>query len=192
MLVSAGLPELTYELATRALEEQEGALRDLRSRAGTLLAAAALVATFLGSAALSDGAFELAEVVAILALFVTLGMCLWTLLPHRPSRSTHAPRTTTSRRTPTMWIGSIFASRSRFVISGPATSHGSTSSIAYSLAESSRCRSRSWPGPSPCCRGIVAMGQTPNPAPPTPPKPPPASPSIFVPEKRGSSSPVDK
>lgn len=85
MLVSAGLPELTYELATRALEEQEGALRDLRSRAGTLLAAAALVATFLGSAALSDGAFELAEVVAILALFVTLGMCLWTLLPHTPA-----------------------------------------------------------------------------------------------------------
>src|SRR5436190_79796 len=53
--VAKSLSELAFDLAQRALDHQESTLEDLRSRAGTLLTATALVATFLGARAL-DGA----------------------------------------------------------------------------------------------------------------------------------------
>jgi ABC-type Fe3+-hydroxamate transport system substrate-binding protein len=50
------LAELTYEQAQKALEQQERQVNELRSRMGTLLGAAALTASFFGSAALGrDG-----------------------------------------------------------------------------------------------------------------------------------------
>jgi hypothetical protein len=50
-----GLELLAYELALRALDQQEAALVELRSRTGILLAASALTASFLGAPALSGG-----------------------------------------------------------------------------------------------------------------------------------------
>jgi hypothetical protein len=46
------LAELTYEQAQKALEQQERQVNELRQRIGTLLAAAALTASFFGAAAL--------------------------------------------------------------------------------------------------------------------------------------------
>jgi len=44
---------LAYEASVRAIEDQARVLEDLRSRAATLVAAAALVTGFLGEAALT-------------------------------------------------------------------------------------------------------------------------------------------
>ena len=52
----AELAGIAYELSLRSLDQQERALNDLRARAGTLLAASAVVASFLGGLALSSGA----------------------------------------------------------------------------------------------------------------------------------------
>ena len=46
------LAELAYELALRGLTQQEAAVTELRSRTGTLLTAASLLATFLGAIAI--------------------------------------------------------------------------------------------------------------------------------------------
>jgi hypothetical protein len=59
MVVESGLEQLANELSVRALEEQEAVLTELRARAGVLLAATALVASFLGARALSDGSLWL-------------------------------------------------------------------------------------------------------------------------------------
>ena len=50
------LEELAYALALRALEQQERVLEELRERTGVLLAATALVASFLGGRALASDA----------------------------------------------------------------------------------------------------------------------------------------
>ncbi|MDX6698895.1 MAG: hypothetical protein QOE65_2292 [Solirubrobacteraceae bacterium] len=67
------LEQLAYELALRALGQQEAALVELRSRTGTLLAASALTASFLGAPALSGGldvpvALALAAFVAVVLI----------------------------------------------------------------------------------------------------------------------------
>jgi hypothetical protein len=49
-----GQYEIAYREAVRAIEHQDAALDDLRSRAGTLLAAAAIVTSFLGGVALDN------------------------------------------------------------------------------------------------------------------------------------------
>lgn len=51
----SAVERLIYEESRRALDLQLGSLDALRSRAGTVLAAAALVTTFLGGAALANG-----------------------------------------------------------------------------------------------------------------------------------------
>jgi hypothetical protein len=51
----AAVERLVYEEARRALDLQRDSLDALRTRAGTLLAAASLVTTFLGGAALDNG-----------------------------------------------------------------------------------------------------------------------------------------
>jgi hypothetical protein len=47
--------ELAYREGVRELDHQQSTLDELRSRAGTLLAASALATSFLGAAALPDG-----------------------------------------------------------------------------------------------------------------------------------------
>ena len=53
--MATSLEELAYQLALRALNQQESVLEELRSRTGTLLTATALVTSFLGARALDQG-----------------------------------------------------------------------------------------------------------------------------------------
>src|SRR6266496_650368 len=48
------IAQLAYDASVRAIQDQAGVLDGLRTRAGTVLAAAALVSSFLGGQALRD------------------------------------------------------------------------------------------------------------------------------------------
>lgn len=77
---------IAFDEASYAVRRQEAALDDLRSRTGILFAAASLVASFLGGAALSDralmwpgiGAIAAFVVVGVLALIVLWPRGGWT------------------------------------------------------------------------------------------------------------------
>lgn len=85
--------EIAYDQALRALTEQRERLKDLRTRASTLISAAAIATSFLGSEALrdtktgragtlvSDRTLQLAEIVAIVAFVVMLALCLFIVIP---------------------------------------------------------------------------------------------------------------
>jgi hypothetical protein len=79
----ATLEQLLYELALRALDQQERQVAELRARTGTLLAAAALSATFLGGTAVDRAGISALSVPAIAALGTTVLLCLRVLAPHR-------------------------------------------------------------------------------------------------------------
>ncbi len=48
------VPSIVYELALRSLDQQERELAELRTRTNTVIAAAALIASFLGAAAIRE------------------------------------------------------------------------------------------------------------------------------------------
>ncbi len=75
------LEEITYNLALRALADQEGALRDLRARTGTLLTAAALIASFLGGQAIARAQLDVLVVLGVLAFVACVVLCIYVLLP---------------------------------------------------------------------------------------------------------------
>jgi hypothetical protein len=75
-----GLSELTYEQAQKALERQ---VSELRGRTGTLLAAAALTASFFGAAALGHDGVAVPVVLTGIALAVTVLSGLYVLHPHQ-------------------------------------------------------------------------------------------------------------
>jgi hypothetical protein len=79
--VPAVLAELAYRSAAQALVQQEAALNELRSRTGTLLAANAVTASFLGAVALKGGRLDPAAGLAVLAFAISLGAALYILLP---------------------------------------------------------------------------------------------------------------
>jgi len=94
-LISDDTPyRLAYDASTRALDDQARALESLRTRAGTMFAATALVTSFLGGIALTDirdirgsaaihwhaWSFSAAAVAAFVALLI-LTMAI--LLPYR-------------------------------------------------------------------------------------------------------------
>jgi hypothetical protein len=81
--MAADAHALLFDLARSQLEHQERQFGDLRSRTQTLLGAAALAASFLGSTAIDRGGLRAAAVGALLALSATLGSCLYLLLPRR-------------------------------------------------------------------------------------------------------------
>jgi hypothetical protein len=89
---SPTLAQLTYEQAQKALEQQERQVNELRQRMGTLLGAAALTASFFGSAALGRDGASLPVVLAGIALAVTVLSGLFVLYPHRMEFSTDARR----------------------------------------------------------------------------------------------------
>ena len=62
--VAGELEQLAYDVATRALAEQDAEIDEIRSRTGTLLAAVSLVASFLGGRALDASGFTWANLVA--------------------------------------------------------------------------------------------------------------------------------
>jgi hypothetical protein len=81
--------ELLHAAALRALDEQERHVAELRSRAGTLLAA--LSASFLGATAVEHAGFTTAVVVSILALAWMTALCLLVMAPVRMSFAVDVP-----------------------------------------------------------------------------------------------------
>jgi hypothetical protein len=71
--------ELAYEEGKRALDAQEKLITELRSRAGVLIAAAAVTTSLFGGRAVEDGAVGLARWVAI-ACFVLVGLTVLAVL----------------------------------------------------------------------------------------------------------------
>jgi hypothetical protein len=80
--MTATLEELLYSTATRALDQQERQVTELRARTGTLLAAAALSASFLGATAVDRDGISIVAALAILALAGVVGLTLYVLVPH--------------------------------------------------------------------------------------------------------------
>jgi hypothetical protein len=70
---------LAYEEATRALDEQQRAVDELRARAGTLFAAAAIATSFFGGQVLHRGHVPAIAWVAI-ACFIALAFCVLAIL----------------------------------------------------------------------------------------------------------------
>jgi hypothetical protein len=89
--VAESLEELAYEVASAGLQQQSALLDELRSRAGTLLTASAIVASFLGTAALTRAHPGWAGVLALLAFFTSIVCCVWILVPHQVTFTVSAP-----------------------------------------------------------------------------------------------------
>lgn len=79
--MAASIEELSYELTVSALAEQERALNALRTRAGTVVAAASISGSFLG-AKVNHGSLDAWAVLALIAFVLCLGCAIWVLLPH--------------------------------------------------------------------------------------------------------------
>lgn len=73
---------LSYEASLRSLDKQEGLLDELRARAGLLIAASSLAASFLGQPALAHAGTALV-VLALLAFALSVGSSLYVLMPKR-------------------------------------------------------------------------------------------------------------
>jgi hypothetical protein len=74
--------DIAYDESIRALDQQYLALSNLRARAGTVVAGASLVASFLGAPALKAGGSVLAVGIAVLALLAVLSLCGAILWPY--------------------------------------------------------------------------------------------------------------
>jgi hypothetical protein len=77
------LEQITYDAGRHALADQEAFVASIRQRTGTLLAAHALVASFLGGAVLRDGASSASTWVALTALVAGLIVAAILLAPWR-------------------------------------------------------------------------------------------------------------
>lgn len=77
------LEEVTYEVGRAALADQEAMVGGIRQRTGTLLAAQALVASFLGGTAIKDHGFHALGWLAVLALLMGLVVAAVVLAPWR-------------------------------------------------------------------------------------------------------------
>lgn len=77
------LARLAYETSLRTLSLQDASVNELRARTGTLVAAAALVTSFLGGAAFTRSGFDAASVVALVAFVLAIGTATWVLLPRK-------------------------------------------------------------------------------------------------------------
>lgn len=76
------VPTLVYELALRSLDQQERELAELRARTNTVIAAAALIASFLGAAAIREHrGLSAWSVIALVVLALTGGLSLFVLWP---------------------------------------------------------------------------------------------------------------
>ena len=80
--VPATVEEIAYDAAARAIDRQYDSLGNLRTRAGTLLAAAALVASFVGPQAMRSNAGSISGwvaigIVALVAVLVLVVAILW-------------------------------------------------------------------------------------------------------------------
>jgi hypothetical protein len=80
--VAESIEQLSYQLTTDALAEQERALTGLRTRAGTVLAAASIAGAFLG-AKTSHGALDVWASLGLIAFVLCVASAVWVLLPHK-------------------------------------------------------------------------------------------------------------
>jgi ABC-type transport system involved in cytochrome bd biosynthesis fused ATPase/permease subunit len=88
------VPTLIYELALRSLDQQERELAELRTRTNTVIAAAALIASFLSAAAVERGGGLSGLAFAALVVFVlTAGLSLLVLWPRELRFAFDARRT---------------------------------------------------------------------------------------------------
>lgn len=72
---------LVYEESRRALDAQQSSLDNLRTRTGVLIAATAIVSSFLGGQALGDGQFTLWSWAAIGGFFIAGLVAVVVLFP---------------------------------------------------------------------------------------------------------------
>jgi hypothetical protein len=79
--MAQSIEQLSFELTTGALAEQERALSGLRARAGTVLAAASIAGSFFG-AKTSHGSLGVWGIVAMVSFTLCVGSAIWVLLPH--------------------------------------------------------------------------------------------------------------
>src|SRR4029453_17994436 len=77
------LPELTYDLSTQSLAQQEASLNELRSRTGVLLAATAIAIALLGGRALDDGARTALDLAGVGLAVVSFFLSVFVLAPKR-------------------------------------------------------------------------------------------------------------
>lgn len=82
MTMAASIEQLSYELTADALSEQERTLSGLRTRAGTVLAAASIAGSFLGTKT-SHGSLDVWAILALVAFALCLSCVTWVLLPHQ-------------------------------------------------------------------------------------------------------------
>jgi hypothetical protein len=75
------LEQLAYDLARDALTQQDKTLDELRARTGTLLAAASLVASFVGARAVDRRGFDWLNVLALLAFTLSALLSVYVLFP---------------------------------------------------------------------------------------------------------------
>ncbi|MEJ7656890.1 MAG: hypothetical protein WKF33_07660 [Thermoleophilaceae bacterium] len=73
--------EVAFDQSIRAIDRQQWSLDELRSRTGTLLAAAAIVASFLGAQALRGSSVDALAVSALVAFGATVALSLYVLRP---------------------------------------------------------------------------------------------------------------
>jgi hypothetical protein len=83
-IATTALAQLSYEAAVRSLDLQERAVEQLRARTATLLAVAALTASFFGVQTIqrTDGLGTMAAL-ALVATACSIGLCIYVLLPER-------------------------------------------------------------------------------------------------------------
>jgi len=76
-----GLEQLVYDLSLRALAQQEAVLNELRTRAGTLLTATAIVTSFLGGRALDQPDHRYLAIVGFAFAIASLLLSVYVLAP---------------------------------------------------------------------------------------------------------------
>jgi hypothetical protein len=81
--VATSIPELTYDLSLRSLDQQKSALNELRSRTGVLLAATAIAIALLGGRALDDGGRTVLELAGTAFAAVSFLLSVFVLAPKR-------------------------------------------------------------------------------------------------------------
>jgi hypothetical protein len=96
--MAGSLEEIAYESSLRSLDRQEALVDELRARTGLLLAVSSVAASLGGRATLSSA--PRIELILIAAAFVvSIGACLFILVPKsRSSRRTRPPRRRSSSR----------------------------------------------------------------------------------------------
>jgi len=77
------LEQTVYDIAVRALGQQEQTLNELRARTATLLTASSLIASFLGAQAVARSGFSVWVVLALAAFGISVGLSIYALLPKR-------------------------------------------------------------------------------------------------------------